>query len=316
MFCNIGKFKKYIGQKFLIISQADERFAIDTCNNQKDGGEIIVWEAGRSNPNQLWTVDCMGHIINATNPKVVIYANDTKDETRLCVTGEHENGAEAYDALARWTLTKEGEIVSQANPDQMFNICGGRASNKAAMIMWHKQGPGQKNDKWKIEVVGGYDVQRKTPDIGEFSKWVDQRFYIRCQAGEQFVVDTASKQKSPAGGDTLLWTHGRGNPNQIFTVDRQGHLFCAERPGDMMALVPVKCAKGAHVAMVKLTQTGLINAPIARWTLNQTGEIVNCGDQSLILNVCGGVLKNGPAMILWERQRTDAKNDKWRLDRA
>jgi len=252
----------------------------------------------------------MGHIINAANPKVVIYANDTVPATPLRETGEQENGFEPYGALARWTLTKEGEILCQGNPDAMFNISGGKAGNGAAMILWKKQGPGAKNDKWKIEVVGDYECPRRDPDIDLLSGFVDSKFQIKCQADEKFVVDTASKQRG--GGDTLLWTDKK-NGNQIFTVDRQGHILCAEAAGEMMALVPVKCAAGAHVAMVKLTKTGLIDAPIARWTLNQAGEIVNCGNPNLILNVCGGAIKDGPAMILWPRQKTSAKNDKWKL---
>jgi len=247
----------------------------------------------------------------AANPKCVIYANDTVNETRLRMTGEKEIGADAYDALARWTLTKEGEIVSQFNPNQMFNVSGEKVCNKGVMIMYQKQGPGKKNDKFKLEVVGGFEEMKYTPEIGNFKNFVDAKFSIRCQADEKFVVDSASKQRG--GGDTLLWTEGSGNVNQMWTVDKFGHIIHAEKPGEMMALVPVTCSKGAHIAVMKLTSTGLMHAPIASWNLNDAGEITNNGDPSLILNICGGVLKNGPAMILWTRQDKAAKNDKWNL---
>jgi len=74
--------------------------------------------------------------------------------------------------------------------------------------------------------------------------------------------------------------------------------------------------KGANVAVVKLTKTGLFNAPIASWNLNDAGELSNLGDPSLILNVKDGKIKNGPAMILWTRQDKSAKNDKWNLTKA
>jgi len=316
MFCDIGKFKKYVGKKFLILSQADERFAIDSSNNQKDGGEIILWEANKGNKNQIWTVDCMGHLMLADAQSSVLYAKDTVDSTKICVTGANENGFQPWDALARWTLTKAGEILSQVNPGQMFNVCGGKCANKATMIMWHKQGPEAKNDKWKIEVVGGFEAKKETYEIGGFKGFVDQRFYIRCQGDEKFVVDSASKQRG-AGGDSLLWSDTKNkNPNQIWTVDKDGHIINAENPGNMMALVPVKCAQGAKIAVCKLTPSGLMNAAIARWSLNEAGEVVNMGNPNLVLNICGGAIKDGPALILWPRQKTSAKNDKWRLDKA
>jgi len=312
MFCDIGKFKKYVGKKFLIRSQQDMRFALDTCSHQNDGGDVILYEADRENPNQIFTVDCMGHIMNASNPKSVLYAKDTRDEGRVAITGRDEVGADAYDALARWTLTKSGEIICQGNPDQMFNIAGGSASNRASMIMWHRQGPTALNDKWKIDVIGGFQMYTYAPDIGNFKSFLGAVFYIRCQANEMYVVDSASKQRG--GGNCLLWSDTfNKNPNQIWIVDKYGHIINAERPGEMMALVPVKCAKGANVAVTKLTKTGLMNCPIASWALNDAGEIVNLGDPSLILNISGGAVKNGPNMILWTRQDKNSKNDKWNI---
>jgi len=314
MFCNIGKFKKYVGKKFLIRSQKDEKFAVDTCHHQKDGGELILWEGDKANPNQVWTVDCMGHIMLAANPKCVIYCPDTANKTRLMMTGQNEIGFEAYDSLARWTLTKEGEIVCQGNPNQMFNACDNKVCNNGVMIMWQKQSATEKNDKWKLDVVGGFDEMKYTPEIGNLKKFVDSKFLIRCQEDEKFVVDSASKQRG--GGDTLLWSDTGKNPNQIWTVDKFGHIIHAEKPDELMALVPVKCMKGANVAVVKLTKTGLFNAPIASWNLNDAGELSNLGDPSLILNVKDGKIKNGPAMILWTRQDKSAKNDKWNLTKA
>jgi len=242
----------------------------------------------------------------------MIYARGTSDKSNLAITGLSEGGAYAHGNRARWCLTPQEEIVCLENPNQMFNVCGAKMTNKADMILWHRQGPGSRNDKWRIDVIGDVTPVYGVQAMGDLMYHIGTRFFIRCLADANLVVDSASKQRT-GGGDTLLWsdTHN-GNPNQLWTLDPYGHILNFENQS--MALVPASVTEKAPVTVCPLS--AVASDPRSRWTMNSYGEITTQANPDLLLNVCGGQLKNGPALILWRRQGAAAKNDKWRIDRA
>jgi len=308
----LGDLMGYIGAKFFIRCRQAPNFVVDSASKQRQGGgDTLLWSDTRNNnPNQIWTLDAYGHIVSAENPSMALVAASCSEGAHVTVCNLSAPGV-MTNLLGRWSMNSYGEISSQANPDLLLNVCGGQLKDGPALILWRRQGADAKNDKWMIEVLG-QQGRAMQPNIGELRYFVGSRFFIRCMSQPNFVVDSASKQRQ-GGGDTLLWSDTRNkNPNQIWTLDAYGHIVSAENPS--MALVPASCSEGAHVTVCNLSSVS--SDPRSMWTMNSYGEIVTQANPDLLLNVCGGQLKDGPALILWRRQGADAKNDKWRLDRA
>jgi len=157
---DIGLFKAFVGTHFYIRSKLDTSFTIDTAFKQIGGGEPHLWVFEDHNPNQIWTVDSAGHLINVQNPNAILIAGNTNSGAIPYIAGRKDN-PEAETDLARWSLNREGEIVSMANANVMLNICGGKAERGKKIIMFHRQGPHAMNDKWVFQLEDGFELQKR-----------------------------------------------------------------------------------------------------------------------------------------------------------
>lgn len=65
-------------------------------------------------------------------------------------------------------------------------------------------------------------------NIGDFSKYVGKKFYIRCVENDKYALDTRGFQQNGYGDDNGgyfgIWPFDRNQVNQIWTVDMYGHL--------------------------------------------------------------------------------------------
>jgi len=299
---SIGLFRDYVGKEFYIKCKQNEKYVLDTATRQKDGGECHLWErTSGKNPNQIWTVDSEGHIMCAATKSAAIYVKNTSDKTRLCVTGPRDD-VKSHGDLARWSLTKEGEIVSLSNPKQMFNVCGEKMANGTWMIMWHKQAPTAKNDKWKIEVVPSPPEQ--LPDIGGFRGLVGQHFCIRSQKDVTLVVDAnivdshGSLNAPAVRGKVHLWGDGRGsNPNQRWTVDKYGHIINV--PSGLM-ITAMEFKERSQLVVRGMEDKAFCDDPRTRWFLGPDGVICSQGTpmKDITFNVEEGCMSiSGPVSI-------------------
>ena len=310
---SIGLFREYVGKEFYIKCKQNEKFVVDTAARQKDGGECHLWErTSGKNPNQIWTVDAEGHIMCASTRSAAIYAKSTSDKTRLAVTGPRED-IRSHGALARWCLTKDGEIVSQSDPKQMFNVCGAKMSNGAWMIMWHKQDASAKNDKWKIEVV-----PEQLPDIGGFRNLINCRFCIRCQKDmtlvlDSNVVDSHGRLNGAGRGKIHLWPDGRGsNPNQVWTVDKYGHIINV--PNGAM-IIASEFKERSQLMLRGMEDKGLCDNPATRWYLAPGDVICSQAAKDMTFNVEEGCMSVSGPVTVSRRNGPFAKYNQFRVEK-
>jgi len=302
---DIGLLKNYVGKHFYIRCQQNLQFVIDSRFRQNlGGGQFIIYSAVANNVNQIWTVDAAGHIINVQNPNYIIYAENTREDTRPTVIGMKGN-PKAQTALAKWHMNAAGEIVSLANTGFMLNVAGFKMANSTPVIMYHRQGPAFKNDKWKLDVLS--TPVPKPSDIGQFKNFIGKRFFIKCQQNPGFVLDTAANQGK--GGPTHLWEFWEDCKNQIWTVDAQGHLINAQNPD--WILYGDNTNDDVKPLMVRVKGNPEAETDLARWSMNAAGEIVSMANSGAMLNVAGFCMANGTPIIMYHRQRPQDKNDKW-----
>jgi len=268
----IGLFDKYIGKHFILRCQQDRRFVIDSKQKQfrGDSRDFHVWEFC-NNENQVWSVDKEGHIICVSNPNFIIYASSQKDGTPLSLIPFRGN-RDAQSPAARWSLNKDGEIVSLAYANQMINVCGGKMFNGAKMILWHKQGPSIKNDKWELDVVG------QAPDIGAFAPFVDLPFIIRNRSSPIHLIDSDKHQR--AGGSIMIYGEKK-DADQIWTVDKEGHIINLSSP--LWCLVAQSkdqsrpdIVEGSEIVFKPLERICKFPADhiLSQWRLTKDGDIV------------------------------------------
>jgi len=304
---DIGLLRNYVGRHFFIRCQQDSDFVIDSRFFQNcGGGQIILFKKNYSNnANQVWTVDTEGHIMNVQNPNMILYAQRTANSTPVILIDKRSN-PQADSSLAKWRMNSEGEIVSMADGVFMLNVQGGKMKNRAGIIMYHRQGEGHKNDKWKLDFLLSQVV--KPRGIGLFENYVGKPFFIKCQQNSGFVLDTAGNQRN-GGGEIILWKYQDSNVNQIWTVDSEGHIMNYRNPNSIL------CAGNTNdsfrVEIIDKVGNPRAETDLARWSLNSAGEIVSMANENVMLNVQGAKMENTVGIIMYHRQGAWKKNDKW-----
>jgi len=306
---DIGLFKNYVGKHFFIRCKQDSRFVIDSRFLQNTGGgpTILFTQNFPNNANQVWTVDAEGHIMNVQNPRMILHAQSAANSTPVDLIDIKSN-PQADTNLAKWRMNSKGEIVSMENGIFMLNVQGGKMKNRAGIIMYRRQGPEYKNDKWELDCIPSQVV--KPRDIGLFKEFVGKPFYIKCQQNPAFVLDTAGKQRK-GGGQIHLWTFKDKHDNQIWTVDSEGHIMNYQNPNSVL------CAGNTNdhfkVEMIDKEGNPRAETDLARWSLNTNGEIVSMANANVMLNVQGATMKNWTAIIMYHKQGEGHTNDKWTI---
>ena len=142
-------FTRYIGKPFVLRSVKNRAFVLDTAGHQYGGGPTHLWEYGKGNVNQVWTVDRLGRLISWQNRNSILYAKALTNGTPPTIVGIKGNPS-ADKLPARWIL--DGEFIrSMANANQVLDVAGAKMVNATPIIVHECHGG--PNQRWIIELV-------------------------------------------------------------------------------------------------------------------------------------------------------------------
>lgn len=304
-----------IGKQFYIIHTkkvGNKEYALDKSGDDKKGTKFHLWTWDKNNMNQIFTMTSNGTIKSVkTGLALDVNGGNFKNGTSL-ISWDVNNGPNQM-----WVYDSNKKTLSVKDKNFNLNIHNYNVKDGAELNIWEPNG--HESQMWDIRLCEVKPAQEQSINvlsfpkewvvtdlsIGKFESLIGKPFILKSRGNNNFVMDTRGHQNG--GGEIGIWTNEK-NVNQVWTVDRYGHLISWQNRNSILycdnsrdGTKPTIIGMRGNDEKTESTQS--------KWRMMDDGRIVSLYQPNQSLDVAESKYANGTWIVLWHYH--GGNNQKW-----